>query len=190
METVASLRAPKTGSRARAWRAVLAWFIMVVAVSGCTQNATARAHERALGDAAYTYAETRWCLDDVVATDPTAGGGTSAAVGCFQDDFRQMKADDIPRMGRGSYVLTAIDEDDTTQITAITASFAMDNSGGGSASDSAAACWSVTIDWTSLSMRGPEGVDCDAEVLERTNGRASDEGLNALESRVPTRDDA
>jgi hypothetical protein len=187
MEAVASLGAPEKRSRAR--HAVLASFFMVVAISGCTQNATARAHERALGDAAYEYAETRWCLDDVVVTDPTAGGGTAAAVECFQDDFRQMKADDIPRMGRGSYVLAVIDQGDTTQITAITAGFAVDNSGGGSASDSAAACWSVTIDWASLSMSGPEGIDCDSEVLERTNGRASDEGLNALESRVPTRDD-
>jgi len=173
----------------RAAGLAVATVMLVLLLTGCyVENSQERAWDRAVGDAASSYAEALWCIQDSSGRVGKAEQQLEPLLECFGGEGWPVEpGDKSGPFGRGSFLLESAEEGDSLALQILSVGVASAFSAGGSASESAAACWTIRIELLSGELGEPEPVECESEVLEQTSGRAPDVGLKTLQSRAPER---
>ncbi|MCB2412119.1 hypothetical protein LGT39_04555 [Demequina sp. TTPB684] len=168
----------------------VATVMLVLLLSGCyVENSQERAWDRAVGDAAGSYAEVLSCIQESAGGVGDAEQQLEPLLACFGGEGWHVEpGDKSGPFGRGSFLLESAEGGDSLVLEILSVGIATASSAGGSASESAAACWTIRIDLLSGELGEPEPVECESEVLEQASGSAPDVGLKALQSRAPERD--
>ena len=184
-------RAPAgTVGNLRAAGLAVATVMLVLLLTGCyVENSQERAWDRALGDAAGSYADALWCIQDSIRGVGDAQQQLEPLLKCFGGEGWHVEPEDKSGpFDSGSFLLESAQEGDSLALEILSVGVANAFSAGGSASESAAACWTIRIDLLNGELGEPEPVECESEVLEQTYGNAPDVGLKKLQSRAPERD--